>query len=580
MKHRSIGTAGGTAVLTAFLFAQWLLWPTNHVHSATARQPQAAPTADAFLMQQVAVYTATTRLAAIGLLGEHAFVGASGQLLVLDISDPQNVHEVGRHATPNGSAATIRPSTHPILYFAVARGDLLGGPYVEMVDVGVPTALRRLGSYPPAALFVADLHHRSNQPELYVSERSGTDPALTILDGSLPAQNEAGLRVLNRITATVPAAIIAGPEEHLIFNHGSDGIAIRTQGITPTVVSTLDLAGGEAMVWHRKHLYRLAGNGELQVIDISDITKPTLVNTVTSFPSFGTMVLNSFRGRLFVTQSDSSSVAGGGLRAYDLVDPVAPTPAGHYLEADLHPSDLARRSSLFYLTSFDVDDGLRIIRYLPTEILELAALFDIELNGQRLNGGDFREVTEAFTLKMTDLASSATLRGKCIETLRGLIHLEATLAALDVPFAPFDVFVEMLAVDGSELCNSSQPASVRRPGGGAVNLARAELRMNEGGLRVRPAEVNVRFTLSTPVATIIAAGRNDLLIRHAAIGNGTDGQSTLIVYRGSATITPHNRDLSPVTVRAGQAVDVSAERVGTVRNEGSFLYLPIIQGDN
>ncbi|MEZ4618056.1 MAG: hypothetical protein R2867_21445 [Caldilineaceae bacterium] len=490
-------------------------------------------------------------------------------MLILDISDPQAVQEVGDWTTPNGAAATIVTGGDDLLYLAVGRAEPLGGPYLEMLDIATATAPRRLGSYAPAAYFIQALYHRADQPELYVSERAGPDPALTILDGSIPGEGEPALSVLNRITTTLPTEIIAGPNNHLILN-GADGIAIWRGGVPPTPVGTLALAGATGMAYRSNHLYRLDGHGGLQIIDLTAPAQPTLVTTVEGFPSAGLMAQDAFHGRLYLSKSHSTFAPGGGVLAYDLVDPLLPTASGHYLEAGLHPSGFDRQGARLLLTSLDVGDGLRILRDVRTAILELAADFDIELNGQQLREGDFQEVSDAFVLRMTDLAAAATLRGKCTETLIGLIRLEAELAGLDVPFNAFDLFVDMLAARDSELCNQATVAA--QQDGSTPVVARIELRMNEGGLRFRPQAVGLLLTATTPVAQASGRGQPDFTLRH----DPTAERTTIAVTSGSVTLTPLNPALPPVTVPAGYAVDVTQDAISAIRREGELVFLPVV----
>lgn len=580
MFNRRAYKIGGTVVVALCLVGFWLRWPMQQVTQSAAwadgavattavAQPQVTPTADAFLFQQLGVYTATTRLSAIAVADGHAFVGAPDALLALDVGDPRAIALAGSYATDGGTAAHFAHGSTAQLFMAVARGDLLGGPYLELLDINEPAAIRRLAGYVPAALFITDLHRPFGSTELYVSERAGDDPALTILDATVPAADSPTLQLRHRITSALPGTIEAGLGNSLIFNHGAAGIALRTADISATVVSTLDLAGGDAMARQGRYLYRLSGDGALQIIDLSQPSRLVLTNTVDGFPTAGQMVLDAYRGRLFITQRDSSTTNGGGLRAYDLVDPLAPAPAGHYLEQGLHPSGLARVVETLYVTSFDIDDGLRVLRYVPTAILELAAIFDIEINGQRLNRGDTAEVTDKFTLRMPELASSATLRGKCIESLIALIRLEAALTTLDVEFAAFDVFVEMVAAKESQLCAGAQASTLL---GEDAPLARVELRMGEGGVHLRPGVVPVRIVLVTPDATISASGRNDFIVRHDA----TAARTTLEVYGGAVTITPKDSRLPATTLRVGQAIDVTADAVGEIRTVGHALYLPLI----
>ena len=86
------------------------------------------------------------------------------------------------------------------------------------------------------------------------------------------------------------------------------------------------------------------------------------------------------------------------------------------------------------------------------------------------------------------------------------------------------------------------------------------VRLSGGGLRFNPQLNNISLTIETPEGTVNLQGKGDFVI---AV-DPTMSQTTVGSYQGTLTIQPAALGSQPVSLIAGQKVQVDASGVGTV----------------
>jgi hypothetical protein len=484
--------------------------------------------------------------------GANAYVSFDNGLQVLDISNPAAVQHLGGRQFSNASVSDIERDGG-LLYVALDRPSGFGGDYVEILSDEPITKPTLLGTYNPASanssILDLDLGEGS---ELYVAQSEGVvvlDRFNVGQDGEIPVIGSYATDVTRNLRVT----------GDLLVADTSKGIELLTPGSSPTLLGKLETVGpANAIALVGNTLYRATGGG-LEIIDITKRANPVLLRTIPELRNIKTM--ESRGGLLYTTQLSS-----GGVRVYFASDPLNLIEAGHYQDDDFSAVGLTLWNRVYATGNHD---GMRILQYSgETPQLQAQATGNgVQVNGSAWAVGQTAVFTQPFTIRFAQAVASLDLQGKCEEVLRILMAFEHLASE---SFDPFEVFVEVLEISPT-ICEAARPQPVARSAADTANEARIDLRLESGGLKVTAGEIPIFPNVKTPVAVVSSRGQNSFTVRHDTESGGTTVRSLV----GEVTITPENGSLAPVTLSGGQAVEVTADAVGEVKQAGG-LFLPMV----
>lgn len=547
------------AALLPMLLTGLLLW--LFALSGAAQEsdpPTAADTpssqADSKNFTLLGVYSGTTGFVgeAFNASGVHGYAYFDRALQVLDISNPAGVRVLGRRDTPQAGITDIERDGG-LLYVALDRPSGSGGDFVELLSTEPITQPKLLGSYQPASpnSTVFDLDFASGS-QLYVAQSEG----VVVLDRFGVGQ-DGKIPVIGNYP-TDPTRHVLAMDDLLVVDT-SKGVELLTPGSSPTLLGKLETVGpANAIGLVGNTLYRGTGGG-LEIIDITKQANPVLLRTIPELRSIRAM--ESVGGLLYTAQ-----LRNNGVRVYFASDPLNLIEAGHYQDDDFSAAGLDIWTRLYATGN---NDGMRILQYSgETPRLQAQATGSgVSINGANWAIGQTDTFTQPFTIRLAQAVASLNLEGKCEEVLRILIALQPISSE---SFDPFEVFVEVLDLSPT-LCEPARPQPVARYAAATVNEARIDLRLDSGGLKVTGGEFALYQNVKTPVATGSSRGQNSFAVSHSA----TSGATTVRSFTGSVTVTPQGDGLNPVTLSAGQEVEVTASAVGQVKQVGG-LFLPMV----
>lgn len=545
------------AVLSPLFISGLLLWllALHQPTSASGHSPDTpnAPT-DSQNFTLLGSYTDNFIGQAINASGAHAYVYFDSGLQVLDISSPAAVQHLGGRDTPSAGINAIERDGG-ILYVSVDRPIGLGGDYLEILSNEPITQPKLLGTYKPPEINgfpVTSIHDLvySQGNQLYVAQSDG----VTVLD-RFGADNEGKIPVIGSYaTETIRNLLLTG---ELLVADTNTGVELLTAGSSPTLLGKLETTGpANAIGLVGNTLYRGTGGG-LEIIDITKRANPVLLRTIPELRNIRAM--ESVGGLLYTAQLRTN-----GVRAYFASDPLNLIEAGHYQDDDFSAVGLDFWTRLYATGNHD---GMRILQYSgETPQLQAQATGNgVQINGSPWGIGQTDTFTQPFTIRLAQAVASLDLAGKCEEVLRILIALQPISSE---SFDPFEVFVEVLDLSPT-LCEPARPQPVARSAASTVTEARVDLRLDSGGLKLTQGAFNLFQNVRTPVATAGSRGQNSFAVSHSA----TSGATTVRSFTGSVTVTPQGDGLNPVTLSAGQEVEVTADAVGEVKQVGG-LFLP------
>lgn len=553
------------ALLTSLLLTGLLLWLLALPGAAQEMPPPAdgpatqSATTDSKNFTLLGSYSGTTGFVgqALNTSGRHAYVYFDSGLQVLDISSPAAVQHLGGRDTPQAGITAIERDGG-LLYVSVDRPIGLGGDYLEVLSTEPITKPKLLGTYKPPEVQgvpVTSIHDLvySQGSELFVAQSDG----VTVLD-RFSIDGEGKMTVIGGYATDVTRNLLLVGD--LLVADTNSGVELLTVSASPTLRGKLETVGpANAIGLVGNTLYRGTGGG-LEIIDITKRSNPVLLRTIPELRSIRAM--ESVGGLLYTAQ-----LRNNGVRAYFAGDPLNLIEAGHYQDDDFSAVGLDFWTRLYATGN---QDGMRILQYSgETPQLQIKATGSgVQVNGSPWGIGQTDTFTQPFTIRLAQAVASLDLAGKCEEVLRILIAIQPISSE---EFDPFDVFVEVLDLSPT-LCEPTRPVPVARSTSATANEARVDLRLDSGGLKLTQGNFNLYQNVKTPVATASSRGQNSFAVSH----NTTSGATTVRSFTGSVTVTPQGDGLSPVTLTAGQEVDVTASAVGEVRQVGG-LFLPWVR---
>ena len=260
----------------------------------------------------------------VAAVGTHVYVADpcatySGGLLVIDVSDPADPHQVGR----------CNPPDHNFYHVAAA------GNHAYVTDQGTSQT----------GVMVIDVSEPTNPQEVGACNTGGPYGCLAVAGNYLyQAGSDSGFTVIDVSNPLNPHPVGYDKESTV----GCGGLAV----------------GGD-------HAYVLNGY-DLVVIDISNPAHPTTVGSASCYPylpvtSSGEPLAVAGRYAYVGGVDQSSSPVVYGIAVVDVLDPLNPRLVGHYATPD-GPWGVAAVESLAYLA--DNNAGLQIVRFLGVGIEE------------------------------------------------------------------------------------------------------------------------------------------------------------------------------------------------------------------
>lgn len=553
---------GGSALLSILLLALLTLSTTAQDQTSTQVEKPSQPsrTTASQNFQLLGSYSGSNGFVgeAINASGNRAYASFDSGLQVLDISNPSAVQHLGGRATPQGSVAVVKRDGG-LLYMAVDRPSGLGGDYLEILSSEPTTRPTLLGTYTPpsvngfAVTSLHDMAFNSSDPELYVAQSNG----VTVLDRFSGSDVEGKIPLLGRYTTDVVRNVLV--TENVLVADTVSGVELLTLGSSPSRLGRLTTTGpANAIALVGNTLYRATGLG-LEVIDVTNLTNPQFLRTI---PELHKIANVRSRGSLLYT----TQYAAGGVRAYFAADPLNLSQVGYYQDDDFSAVGLTLWDRIYATGNLD---GMRILQYTgETPRLQVQATgAGTAVNGTPWGVGQTDTFTQPFTIRLAQSIARLDLQGKCEGVLRILMALESVSS---VPFDPFEVFVEVLDMSPT-LCEPNRPQPVTRQTTAQSSEARVGLRMASGALQVGVGDISILRSVRTPVAMASSRGQSSFTIIH----NASSDQTTVRALLGAVTVVPESETLAPVTLLAGQEVEVRPDQISLVRQVGG-LFLPAV----
>ncbi|MFZ0392108.1 MAG: T9SS type A sorting domain-containing protein [Calditrichia bacterium] len=340
------------------------------------------------------------------------FLGSGGNVLVLDIQDPENPQLISNEIRTAGRVRDIEydPSKE-LLFLALYEGDFdiwdvsqlnnishvsntiiyLGGfeMPVRTVEVkgdfavlecyyGVVNVLNISDPAAPYKVFVTDLMGaRSN--DLYL------DP-----DGYVHTTGEDGYRrfTLNGAGELIPAGgtgtgigsfgyhTVFGNSQNIFFEYQTNIYILNSSNFQ--LVSSIDIPDGASDMVVRGNFIYIAQQDGFRVVDITNVQSPQQADSLV-------LPYNSYYTRVAVHQNYAYIPNGtGGLRVIDISDPYNVVPAGYFEYAGFS-ADVVVKDSLAYITG--LQGGMFIVNINDPNHTELlssmktdAGAYDIEVD--------------------------------------------------------------------------------------------------------------------------------------------------------------------------------------------------------
>ena len=218
----------------------------------------------------------------LAVAGDYVYVadGISG-LLVLDVSDPTNPHEVGSCDTPGVANEVVVSGSYA--YVADAWGGL------RVMDISNPSAPRGVGAY-TSNINIWGIAVSGGYA--YVADN------VSINEGNT-WHNEAVLRVIDVSNPTAPDLV--GSYEYTDRRGFAGGVAVSGT-----------------------HVYLAVGNPGVVVVDVSDPTRPNKVGTYESQQMYSVRDVAASGSYIYVVGWNA------GLRVVDVSDPTNPVEVGSH----------------------------------------------------------------------------------------------------------------------------------------------------------------------------------------------------------------------------------------------------------
>jgi hypothetical protein len=98
------------------------------------------------------------------------------------------------------------------------------------------------------------------------------------------------------------------------------------------------------------------------------------------------------------------------------------------------------------------------------------------------------------------------------------------------------------------------------------------LELQSGGGRFETVFEDFALDIETDVAKVSSVAKNDFAVGH----NPDTGETTAVCYKGSVTVGPTNPNLSSVTLKAGQQVEVWSDGIGPITKIRQTIFAPIL----
>lgn len=547
------------AVLSPLFISGLLLWllAIHQPANATGPGPDApASPSDSKNFSYLGFYSGTNNYIgdAFNASGVHGYAYFDNGLRVLDISNPAGVRVLGSHATPKAGISAIERDGG-LLYVAVDRAIGLGGDYFELLSTEPITKPTLLGTYKPPDVEgfpitgITDLA-LSSGPELYVAQSDG----VTVLN-RFSIDGDKKVEVMGSYATDVVRNLLV--TDNLLIADTNSGVELLTTGSSHSRLGKLDTIGpGSDIAVIGSTLFR-ATNLALEVIDISKPAAPVLLKSYVNLQ--GIRHLETSGALLYTTRGST-----GGLRVYFAGDPLNLVETARYQESGFAAGGLELWNRV-YVTG----GGLHILQYTgqTPQLQAQATGSGVQVNGGSWGIGRTETFTQPFTIRLAQAVASLNLQGQCEGVLRILMALQPIS---EEAFDPFEVFVEVLDLSPT-LCEPERPQPVARSANAEANEARIDLRLDSGGLKLKQGDFNLFQNVRTPVAIAGSRGQVGFTVRH----DTTSGATTVHALTGPVTVTPQNASLDPVTLGAGQAVEVTDSAVGQVVQMGG-LFLPLV----
>lgn len=539
-----------STLLTALLLWLLALPGTAQQIDPLADEPTGQSTsADSKNFTLLGIYSGTN-----GFVGEaisvgirpYAYVYASPGVAVLDIRNPAAVQQIGGRAI-SGPVEDIEGTAYR-LYVMNRDG------YVEMLSTSPLTAPTFLRSYTPAESgYFFDMVNFPAPGALFLAHSDGVTVLSTVNE-----ESEGTLPVLGNYATDITRNLLLSGERDLLVADTDKAVELLTVGPTPSLLGKLERGSkADAIALVGNTLYRATGTA-LEVIDITKRASPVLVRRIHELGNLRAMKSGG-SGLLYTAGRPDK-----GIRAYFASDPHNLIELGHYQDDDFYAKGLDLWTELYATGG---TDGMRILQYdgERPRFQARVTVGGVQIDGADWSVGQTRTFTQPFTIRLAQAVASLDLEGRCEGVLRILMALQPIS---EESFDPFEVFVELLDLSPT-LCEPARPQPVARSAADTVTEARIDLRLDSGGLKLTQGDMSIFQNVKTPVATTGSRGLNSFAVSHDA----DSGATTVRSYTGNVTVTPQGDGLAPLTLSAGQEVDVTASAVGEVKQAGG-LFLP------
>lgn len=547
----------GGALLAGLLL--WMLFAPLRAGEhlpGDARPADARAAADSKNFSYLGYFSGTNNYVgdAFNASGVHGYAYFDNGLQVLDISNPAAVRVLGAHETPKAGIKAIERDGG-LLYVAVDRAIGLGGDYFELLSTDPITKPALLGTYKPPEVEgfpitgITDLA-LGDGAELYVAQTDG----VTVLD-RFSVDSDKKVRVFGSYATDVVHNLLA--TNKLLIADTNSGVELLTPGNAPSQLGKLETIGpGSDLAVIGDTLFRATNLG-LEAIDISTPAAPILLKSYVNLQ--GIRHLEAVGALLYTTRGST-----GGLRVYFAGDPLNLVETAHY-----QASNFAAWGLELWNRVYVTGGGLHILQYTGERprLRAQATGNGVQVNGNPWGIGQTDAFTQPFTIRLAQAVASLDLQGQCEGVLRILLALQPISSE---EFDPFEVFVEVLEISPT-ICEPERPQPVARSADGIASEARIDLRLDSGGLKLTQGDIPIFQNVRTPVAVASSRGQVGVTVRHDA----ARGATTVHALTGPVTVTPVKDSLAPVTLNAGQAVEVTGDAVGEIKQMGG-LFLPVV----
>jgi hypothetical protein len=323
----------------------------------------------------------------VALSGGYAYMSDEGSgLRVIDVSDPSSPTTVGHWDFDAAEDVAVSGN------YAYVAGNWAG---LQVIDVSNPTNPVQVGQYAgPFAWSVAV----SGRYAYQVGDR------LTIIDVSNPAAPVA-VGTYQDFVHFPNAIAVSGDRAYVANLDGSLDVLDVSDRTKPTRIGSLDITGeGDGVAVCGDCVY-LADSDSLQAVDISDPANPVAEQTI----------LRGGRVDGVALRGSQAYVVDGGLSVLDISNPSCPLEVGH---CPLPTSWNARHVSVAGDCAFvSGDSGLQTVDVsAPANPTVLGAYYLPSGYGQGLAVlGGYAYLTDYYSMSVLDVSSpqSPTLLGSC-----------------------------------------------------------------------------------------------------------------------------------------------------------------------